>query len=50
MGLVNPNPKQIYFHVFLCPDCDLVTDSSYCPECCKDLDFNKDRKRFRFKT
>ncbi|MHA2243894.1 MAG: hypothetical protein ACXADY_02905 [Candidatus Hodarchaeales archaeon] len=44
------NPRQIYHHVFLCPDCDIVTDGSICPECGKKFDWDKDQKRFRFKT
>ncbi|MFX0172351.1 MAG: hypothetical protein ACFE9L_10550 [Candidatus Hodarchaeota archaeon] len=32
--------------VWLCSECDIVTDKPYCPECHKKLDFNKDRKDF----
>lgn len=39
--------KFQYKHVWLCPDCDLVTDKAYCPDCHKDLDFDKDSKNFR---
>ena len=36
--------KAIYEHVWICPDCDIVSDRSTCNECHKKLDFNKDRK------